>query len=62
MYSDDNNDNLDYYSRHIDEGSGGGHTKEGHIDDEDSKGGYTKEAVYIEEEEEKDIYRVSNGD
>jgi hypothetical protein len=56
VYNDDNNDD---YSGHTDEGSGGGHTEEGHIDDEDSEGGYIKEEAYIEEEEE-DIYDVSD--
>jgi hypothetical protein len=60
MYNDDNN-NLDNYNRHIDRGSGGGHIKEGYIDDDDSKRGYTKEEAYIKEEEE-DIYRVLDGE
>src|SRR5208282_4777236 len=58
MYDNDNN-NLDNYSGHTDEGSKGGHIEEGHIDDKDSEGGYTKEEVYIEEEEE-DIHKVSD--
>ena len=55
MYNDDD----DNYSGHTDEGSGGGHTKEGHTDDEDSEGGYIKEEAHIKEEEE-DIYDVSD--
>ena len=60
MYDNDD-DNLDNYSGHTDEGSRGGHIEEGHIDDKDSEGEYTKEEVYIEEEEE-DIHRVSDGE
>jgi hypothetical protein len=56
MYNDDD-DNLDNHSRHIDKGSRGGHIEEGHIDDNDSEGGYIKEKAYIKEEEE-DIYRM----
>jgi hypothetical protein len=57
-----NNDDNDKCSGHIDEGSGGGHTKEGLIDNKDSKGGYIKEEAYVKEEEgeEEDIYDVSN--
>ena len=71
MYNNDNNNNLNNYSRHIDRGSGGGHIKEGHTDNNKSKGGYrddnesergyTKERVYIKEEEE-DIYGVLDGE
>ena len=57
---DDNNDNDDNnYGRHTDEGSGGEHIKERHIDDKNSERGYIKEETCIKDEEEG-IYDVFN--